>query len=195
MGLIPDRGNKGNFFFVTPRPDRLRDPPTQPSTQWVPEYLITGLKRPRREADHTPPSSAGVKDALNYTSIPPHIFMSWCLIKHMVRLPGAVLSYTQRLLYLTFKYPPVNWTLFSTNSCKKLPLYSWIWITIHRLSVRYIYVPSCYKTLTFCFYFLNCYIARKSYITADKLLWGTFICHHIHTTLILYSDFSSNNWV
>jgi hypothetical protein len=46
--------------------------PTQPHIQSVPRALSLGVKRPRREADHSPPSSAEVKNA----------FMSWCLVKH-----------------------------------------------------------------------------------------------------------------
>jgi hypothetical protein len=37
--------------------------PTQPSIQWVPATLSLELKRPGREADHSPPSSAEVKNA------------------------------------------------------------------------------------------------------------------------------------
>jgi hypothetical protein len=36
--------------------------PAQPPIQWVPEALSLGVKRPRREADHSPPSSAEVKE-------------------------------------------------------------------------------------------------------------------------------------
>jgi len=35
--------------------------PTQPATQWVPG-LFPGAKRPGRDVDHTPPSSAEVKE-------------------------------------------------------------------------------------------------------------------------------------
>jgi hypothetical protein len=35
--------------------------PTQPPIQWVPGDLSLGVKRPGREADHSPPSSAEVK--------------------------------------------------------------------------------------------------------------------------------------
>jgi hypothetical protein len=35
--------------------------PTQPPIQCVPEALSLGVKRPGREADHSPPSSAKVK--------------------------------------------------------------------------------------------------------------------------------------
>jgi hypothetical protein len=44
---------------------------TQPPIQWIP-----GIKRPGREADHSPPTSAGVRNTWIYTSIPPHVFMS-----------------------------------------------------------------------------------------------------------------------
>jgi hypothetical protein len=36
--------------------------PTQPPIQWVPEALSLGVKRPEREADHSHPSSAEVKE-------------------------------------------------------------------------------------------------------------------------------------
>jgi hypothetical protein len=54
--------------------------PTQPPIQWVPGTLSLGVKRPRREADHSPPSSAKVKNAWSYTSITP------------IRLNGVVLG-------------------------------------------------------------------------------------------------------
>jgi hypothetical protein len=40
------------------------------------------LKQLGREADHSPPSSAEVKNAWSYTSAPPVPFMAWCLVKH-----------------------------------------------------------------------------------------------------------------
>jgi hypothetical protein len=56
--------------------------PTQPRIQWVPGALSLGVKRPEREADHSPPSSSEVKNAWNYTSTPQYAFMAWCLVKH-----------------------------------------------------------------------------------------------------------------
>jgi hypothetical protein len=41
-----------------------------------------GVKRPRREADHSPSSNAEVKNAWSYTFTPPYIIMAWCLVKH-----------------------------------------------------------------------------------------------------------------
>jgi hypothetical protein len=37
-------------------------PLNQPPIQWVPEALSLGVKQPGREADHSPPSSADVKE-------------------------------------------------------------------------------------------------------------------------------------
>jgi len=40
----------------------------QPPTQWVPRAFSLGVKRPGRKADHSPPSSAEVRNAWSYTS-------------------------------------------------------------------------------------------------------------------------------
>jgi hypothetical protein len=68
----------GNFFFTTVSRPALG--PTQPPIQWVPVAISLGVKRPGREADHTPPSSAEDMKAWSYTSTPP------------IRLHGVVLS-------------------------------------------------------------------------------------------------------
>jgi hypothetical protein len=48
--------------------------------QWVPGALSLGVKQQEREADHSPPSSAEIKNAWSYTfSLP-------------IRLYGVVLS-------------------------------------------------------------------------------------------------------
>jgi hypothetical protein len=44
--------------------------------------LSLKVKRPKSEADHSPPSSAEIKNAWSYTSIPQYVFMAWCLVKH-----------------------------------------------------------------------------------------------------------------
>jgi hypothetical protein len=50
--------------------------PTQPPIQWVSEAVSSGIKRPGREADHSPPTSAEVKKTWIYTFTPPHVFMA-----------------------------------------------------------------------------------------------------------------------
>jgi hypothetical protein len=64
----PSTGWEFSFFTTLSRP-ALR--PTQPPIQSVPGALSLGVKRQGREADHSPPSSAEVKIAWNYTSTPP----------------------------------------------------------------------------------------------------------------------------
>jgi hypothetical protein len=54
--------------------------------------LSPGVKRPGREADHSPPSTAGVKNAWRYIPTPPHVFLAQCLIKNRIQLHGVVLS-------------------------------------------------------------------------------------------------------
>jgi hypothetical protein len=49
----------GNVLLTTAF--RLVLGPTQPTIQWVPGAPSLGVKRPGREADHSPPSSSEVK--------------------------------------------------------------------------------------------------------------------------------------
>jgi hypothetical protein len=50
------------FLFTTV--SRMALGPTQPPIQWVPQALSLGAKRPGREADHSLPSSAEVKECV-----------------------------------------------------------------------------------------------------------------------------------
>jgi hypothetical protein len=59
--------------------------PTQSPKERVPGAFSLGIKRPGREADHSPPSSAEVKNAWSYTPTLQYAFMAWCLIKKMNR--------------------------------------------------------------------------------------------------------------
>jgi hypothetical protein len=68
----------GVFLFATA--SRLALGLTHPPIQWVPAALILGVKRPGREADYTPPSSAEVNNAWSYAFTPP------------IRLHGVVLN-------------------------------------------------------------------------------------------------------
>jgi hypothetical protein len=61
IGSIPGGGGGlGISLFITASRTALG--PTQPPIQWVPGTLSLGVKRPAREADHSPPSSAEVKE-------------------------------------------------------------------------------------------------------------------------------------
>jgi hypothetical protein len=65
---LDDRGSRVRFpagarnFFTTASRTALGT--TQPPIQWVPGALSLGVKRPGREADHSPPSNAEVKECV-----------------------------------------------------------------------------------------------------------------------------------
>jgi hypothetical protein len=44
--------------------------PTQPPSPWVSKALFPGVTRPRREADHSPPTNSEVKKTWSCTSTP-----------------------------------------------------------------------------------------------------------------------------
>jgi hypothetical protein len=73
------RWGLGIFLFTA---SRTALGPIQPPIQWVPGVLSLGEKRPEREADNSPPSSAEVKNAWSYTSPPQYVFRAWYLVKH-----------------------------------------------------------------------------------------------------------------
>jgi hypothetical protein len=51
-----------SVLFTTASRTALRS--TQPPSHWAPGALSVGIKRPGREADHSPPSSAEVKECV-----------------------------------------------------------------------------------------------------------------------------------
>jgi hypothetical protein len=77
---LDDRGGRvqvlvGSRIFSSPNhPDWFWGPPSLLS-MWVLGALTPGVKRPEREADHSPPTSAEVKKTWIYTSAQPYIFM------------------------------------------------------------------------------------------------------------------------
>jgi hypothetical protein len=84
-------------FFFGIRPNMG---PTHPPIQWVLRALSPKVKRPESEADHSPPSSADVKECVDLCLHPP------------TRLHGTVLSYstgiTLSLRFLALDYRPAN---------------------------------------------------------------------------------------
>jgi hypothetical protein len=94
-GRSSNHGRVTNFLFSTS--SRRAMGPTQPLIQWVTGALSPGLKRSRREADHSAPTSAEVMKTWIYTSTPSYAFMAYCLI-----------SYAHGQLYLLQDLPLLN---------------------------------------------------------------------------------------
>jgi hypothetical protein len=61
-------GGGWKFFSFPPSPDLLCDPSRPLSNEY--RVLLSGVKRPGREDDLSPPSSSEFKNAWRYTSTP-----------------------------------------------------------------------------------------------------------------------------
>jgi len=72
---------RGIHFFV-PTTSRPALDSTQFPIQGVLGAFLWGVKCPGRKADHSPPSSAKVKNAWDYTFTLLYVFMVWYLVKH-----------------------------------------------------------------------------------------------------------------
>jgi hypothetical protein len=70
----------GQKIFLLASASRPALKPVQALSNGYRRPFLRGIKRPGREADHSLPSSAEVKKIWSYTSITPHVSMTWCLI-------------------------------------------------------------------------------------------------------------------
>jgi hypothetical protein len=115
LGFDSRRGT-GIFLFTASRTALGH---TQPPIQWVPRVLSRGVKRPGRETDHSPPTSAEVKEwvelHLQSPSTPP-----WrsAQLKHRDNFTSALLS-TQHNRYFTWSSNQI-WVFFKKK--KKRPV-------------------------------------------------------------------------
>jgi hypothetical protein len=100
LGAKPLKAHNQRFFSVgiatgyrlddrgvgvqVPIRSRIFSSPCRPDRLWGPPNLLSmiiggsfhGVKRPRREADQSPPTSAEVKKTWIYKSTPPYAFMA-----------------------------------------------------------------------------------------------------------------------
>jgi hypothetical protein len=70
-----DSRQRPGYFLLTTAP-RPALGSTQPPVQWVRGAFSLGVKRPSREADHSPPFNAKVKNTWSYISTPLYVFMA-----------------------------------------------------------------------------------------------------------------------
>jgi hypothetical protein len=81
IGVLGLDGWWGLGIFLIITASRTALGPTQPPIQWVPGAVSLGVKLLGRQADHSPPSSAAVKNEWSYTPLPQYAFMAWCSVK------------------------------------------------------------------------------------------------------------------
>jgi hypothetical protein len=96
---------RGLWIFLFATASRPALGPTQPPIQWVSGILSPGVKRPRRETDHSPPSSAEVKNTWIFTSTPPYAFTAWCLVNHTDKFTFTFIARG----FVSAIYNPVQW--------------------------------------------------------------------------------------
>jgi hypothetical protein len=84
IGVLGFDFRRGLGIFLYTTASRTALGPTQPRIQWVSGALSLGVKRPGREADHSPPSSAEVKECVELYLHSPNT-SSWrgAHLKHM----------------------------------------------------------------------------------------------------------------
>jgi hypothetical protein len=92
-GFDSRQGHDIFLFFITPR--QVLEP-TQPPIQWMLGAASPGVERQGREADHSPPSSAEVKNVKNDGAIPP-----FSLRLHGV-VPNYVIKYRDNFIFFIF---------------------------------------------------------------------------------------------
>jgi hypothetical protein len=73
----------------------------------VPGHLSLGVKRPGREADHSPPSSAEVKEGVELYLHSQYAFMAWCSVKAQGEL-YVYLNFIQRRFFIYIGYIESN---------------------------------------------------------------------------------------
>jgi hypothetical protein len=118
--------------------------PRHPDQFWGPPSLLfngyrgfsPGIKRPGREADHSPPTSANVKNTWIHTSTPPYAFKrSAYLVKHRdtftftFMMTSVVLLHSYQSYSGSFCFSSVcSWFFNSKNNCVTgLLLWQQIW--------------------------------------------------------------------
>jgi len=73
--------------------------------------IFPGVKRPERQVNHTPPSSAKIINECGYTSTPPYALLAWTRTTSAFLLPAGIVigrqcQTTLRYLYRTCSRRP-----------------------------------------------------------------------------------------
>jgi hypothetical protein len=61
--------------------------------------LSPEVKRPGHEVDHSPASSAEVKNVWGYTSTLPYALMWWCLVKYRIRMGWYLVKHRENFTF------------------------------------------------------------------------------------------------
>jgi hypothetical protein len=158
-GFDSRQGQRSIPFATSSRP---AVEPIQRRIQWVPGALSPGIKQQGHEADHSPPSSAEVKNEWSYTPTPPYVFMvgtsvPFTFTNESVRHFSAVLFSQCPLEYpgLCFTY---QWGSNQGSICRESPV----------IYTNHIYSITAQYALTICQIFLE---PKCSTLLLSTVLW------------------------
>jgi hypothetical protein len=84
--------HQGEGLFSLPRCVHTASGNHRSSYPMGTEGFFPEVNWPERDADHSSPPSAEVKNAWAYFSTPPCVFMAWRLVKHGICRHGLILS-------------------------------------------------------------------------------------------------------
>jgi hypothetical protein len=116
VGVLVPVGVK-NFYLSTSSRPALGS--TQPPIQLVPGAFSPGIKRPGREADHSPPTNAEVKKTSERRSIHP--------LPHTPSWGSAYLvKYSYNFTFLPYRYGKVLENGSTVHCAKNWEAFSWL---------------------------------------------------------------------
>jgi hypothetical protein len=151
---------------------------TQPPIQWVPEAFSPGVKRPGREADHSPPNSAEVKKMWTCNPLP-HTpsRCSALLVKHRN-------NFTLFYLYM-YSHIHVGMNYDETSNCwsegNDVGLYPWDW--------GFEFLSGYQVSLQGCRVFLQCLHETANILPRSP--HGRFLPNHLQFIIICHGTISS----
>jgi hypothetical protein len=162
IGVLGFDSRWGLGIYLFPTASRTALGPTQPPIQWAPGAPSLWVKRPGREANHSPPSSAEVKMRGAIHPLPQNAFMAWCSVEKKAEgqlyLKQDPLHVTYEVVSKSFRTRRLERELqmvqLSTTSCSCIAilwvsLVSFVAITLCVVSQRIVYfvIDSVWNTL------------------------------------------------
>jgi hypothetical protein len=108
IGVLVFDSQQGLGIFLFTTASRTPLGPTKPPIQWIPGALSLGVKRPGREADHSPSYSAEVKEYLELYLTPQYAFVALCSV---IKSRETTLPFT--FTFIHFVYLVVKCRVFN----------------------------------------------------------------------------------
>jgi hypothetical protein len=130
LGFVSRQGQGIYFLFASA--SRLALGSAPPRVQWIPGTPSPRVKRPGREADHSPPSDAEVKNTWSCTSTHPYKNIKWKRLRYfemmqwLIKESGQLTSpresmYTWHLLLGAREAQSMQWLVYGLDDWLSIP--------------------------------------------------------------------------